>query len=101
MATHKSAIKRIRQSEKLRVQRKSVRNEIKTLTKKINELVAKKDEQQARGLFVQAISKLDKAAKTHIYQRNAADLRKSKLARLMNTMRAAAAPASPAAQAQG
>ena len=97
MAHCKQALKRIRQSEKLRIRRKSVRNEIKSITKRINELVGKKDQQNAQVLFKDAISKLDKAAKIHIYQRNAAARRKSKLARLMNTL-SAAAPAAPTTQ---
>ncbi len=101
MAHCKQALKRIRQSEKHRIARKSVRNEIKSLTKRLDESIAKKDEPQARALFVQVISKLDKAAKTHIYHRNAADRRKSKLARILNTLSAARPAADGAAPSQG
>ena len=91
MAHCKQALKRIRQSEKDRVVRKGVRSEIKTIAKQLAELVAKKDEGEARNLLQQAISKLDKAAKNHVYHRNAADRRKSKLARLVNTIGAKSA----------
>ena len=78
MAHCKQALKRIRQSEKLRICRKSVRNEIKTLSKKITDLVTKKDE-QARVLFQQAVSKIDKAAKTQVIHPNNASRKKSRL----------------------
>ncbi len=95
MAHSKQALKRVRQSEKSRIQRKSVRNEIKSITKRLSELVAKKDSESAKALLRKALSKLDKAAKVHVYHRNAADRRKSKLARLVNTMAAPAQPPAP------
>src|SRR5688572_7533508 len=89
MAHCKQALKRIRQSEKKRIKAKSVRNEIKSLTKNIAAAVSGRNEAQARELLQTAISKLDKASKIHIYHRNAADRRKSKLARLVNSIGAA------------
>jgi small subunit ribosomal protein S20 len=97
MAHCKQALKRIRQSEKQRVVRKSVKNEIKTITKRIVDLVSKKDAENAKKLLKAAVSKLDKAAKTHIYHRNAAARRKSSLVRLVNKVLAPAA-SPPAAQ---
>jgi len=95
MAHCKQALKRIRQSEKKRIKTKSIRNEIKTISKRIAEAVAKKDSGVARGLLTDAVSRIDKAAKVHAYKRNAAARRKSKLVRLVNTLGlpAAAAPA--------
>jgi small subunit ribosomal protein S20 len=97
MAHCKQALKRIRQSEKQRVVRKSVKNEIKTLTKRIVDLVSKKDAENAKKLLRTAVSKLDKAAKTHVYHRNAASRRKSSLVRLVNKVLAPAG-STPAAQ---
>jgi small subunit ribosomal protein S20 len=98
MAHSKQALKRVRQSEKARIQRKSQRSEIKSIAKQLSELVAKKDADSAKALLRKALSKLDKAAKVHVYHRNAAARRKSKLARLVNSVAAPAAPAAPAAQ---
>jgi small subunit ribosomal protein S20 len=95
MAHCKQALKRIRQSEKRRIQGKSVRSEIKTLVKRISDLVTQKDGTQARALLGSALSKLDKAAKAHVYHRNAADHRKSSLSRLVNTVAGAAPAQSP------
>lgn len=89
MAHSKQALKRIRQSEKKRIRARSARNEIKTLQKSIADAVARKDAAQARALLIQALSRLDKAAKVHVYHRNAADRRKSKLSRLVNSIAAA------------
>jgi small subunit ribosomal protein S20 len=93
MAHCKQALKRIRQSEKTRIRGKSVRNEIKTLTKNIADSVARKDADGARKLLVQAVSRIDKARKVHIYHRNAAARWKSKLARMVNAIGATAAKA--------
>ncbi len=98
MAHCKQALKRIRQSEKRRLRAKSIRNEIKTISKRITDLVAKKDAAQAKALLTQVLSRLDKAAKVHIYHRNAANRRKSTLTRLVNKAQAPSASA-PAATA--
>jgi small subunit ribosomal protein S20 len=89
MAHTKQALKRIRQSEKKRIRAKSIRNEIKTISKRIAELVASKNEAEARKLLQSALSRLDKASKVHIYHRNAAGRRKSKLTLLVNSIGAA------------
>ena len=81
------ARKRARQSEKQRVKNKSVRNEIKSLTKALREKVNAKDKEGAQALFLKVISELDKAAKTHIYHRNAAARRKSGVALLVNSLK--------------
>jgi len=91
MAHSSQARKRNRQSEKRRIWNKSARNEIKTLTKTLREKVSAKDVEAARTLFRKITSKLDKAAKNHVYHRNGAARRKSMIAVLMNTI---ASPAS-------
>ena len=89
------AKKRVRQSEKRRINRKSARNEIKSLTKSLVEKVTAKDLEGAKALFQKVVSKLDKAAKNHVYHKNAAARRKSKVAGIFNEM----APSAPAAKA--
>lgn len=81
MAHSKQAKKRIRQNEKNRIRNKSVRSEIKTLTKAFSEKVKAEDTEGARALLSKVTSKLDKAAKTRVYHKNAVARRKSKLAR--------------------
>jgi len=88
MAHSKQAFKRIRQSEKKKIRARSAQSEIKTLQKSIADAVARKDDAQARALLTRVLSRLDKAAKIHIYHRNAVDRRKSKLSRLVNSIAA-------------
>jgi small subunit ribosomal protein S20 len=80
------ARKRVRQSEKLRIRNKSVRNEIKTLTKALHEKVTAKDVEGAKALFQKVISTLDKATKVKVYHRNSAARKKSQAARLVQSL---------------
>jgi small subunit ribosomal protein S20 len=84
------ARKRVRQSEKLRIRNKSVRSEIKTLTKALQEKVAAKDVEGAKALFRKVVSTLDKAAKVNVYHRNATARKKSQAARLVQSIETAA-----------
>lgn len=86
MAHSAQARKRARQSEKARIKNKSVKNEIKTLTKTLEEKVTAKDAEAARALFQKVVSKIDKAAKRRIYHPNTAARQKSKVAVLVNTL---------------
>ena len=86
MAHSKQAKKRMRQNEQRRIRNKSVRSEIKTLTKSLVEKVQAKDAEAAQALLRKVTSKLDKAAKTNIYHRNSVARRKSKIASLVNGM---------------
>ncbi len=76
MAHHKSALKRIRQSEKKRVHNKyyakTTRNAIKTLRET-------SDKEEAEKLFPQVCSMIDKLAKRNIIHKNKASNLKSKL----------------------
>lgn len=83
------ARKRVRQSEKLRVRNKSVRSEIKTLTKALQEKVTAKDVKGAQELFRKVVSTLDKATKVKIYHRNSAARKKSQAALLVQSLGAA------------
>ena len=86
MAHSAQARKRSRQSEKARVRNKSLRNEIKSLHKTLVERVNSKDVEGAKALFRTVVSKLDKAAKSHVFHRNAVARQKSKVAQLLNTL---------------
>lgn len=83
MATHQSAIKRIRQNEKRslhnRYYAKTVRNAIKKLRNT-------KDKKEANKLLPKVVSMLDKLAKRNIIHSNKAANLKSKLTRHVNTL---------------
>ena len=83
MANHKSALKRIRQSEKRRLlnkyQHKTARNAVRTL-KSI------KKKKEALSLFPKVVAMLDKLAKRNIIHRNKAANLKGKLATHINSL---------------
>lgn len=91
MAHSNQATKRHRQSEKRRIINKSVRSEIKSLTKNLAESVAAKNAEAAGALFRKVVSELDKAAKRNIYHRNSVARKKSKAAAIFNRLAASQA----------
>ncbi len=73
MANHKSALKRHRQSLKLRARNRIMKTKVKNSIKAVREAVEQKDKEAASLALQQATSTLDKAAtKKVIHWRNAA-----------------------------
>ncbi|MCK4465619.1 MAG: 30S ribosomal protein S20 [Bacteroidales bacterium] len=83
MATHQSAIKRIRQNEKRRVRNKYY---AKTARNAIKKLRNTENTKEAKDLLPKVISMLDKLAKRNIIHTNKAANLKSKLTRHINTL---------------
>ena len=83
MANHKSAIKRIRQSEKRRVHNKYYHQTARNAVRRLRELTEKKE---ASDLLPKVISMLDKLAKRNIIHNNKASNLKSKLTRHVTAM---------------
>jgi small subunit ribosomal protein S20 len=85
MANHKSAIKRIRQTEtkrqKNRLQHKTTRNAIK-------QLKGTTSKKEAEKLFTNVSSLLDKLAKNNVIHKNKSANLKSKLASHVNSLKA-------------
>ncbi|MFH0812744.1 MAG: 30S ribosomal protein S20 [Pseudomonadota bacterium] len=88
MATHKSALKRIRQNEKRRLINRSVRRNLRSRIKLVSVAIEEKDFEKARETLAQAIPVIDKAgSKGIIHKRNAA--RKiSRLTQSVNALKA-------------
>ncbi len=87
MANHKSAIKRIRQSDKRRDYNRAYRSRARTFVKKARITIDGSDTQAAEEATRLAIQDLDKAAsKGVIHKRNAAR-RKSRLMKQLNEMK--------------
>jgi len=84
MANHKSAIKRIRQSEKRRLLNKYYHKTARNVVRKLRAIVSKKE---ATALFPKVVAMLDKLAKRNIIHRNKAANLKSKLAKHMNSIK--------------
>lgn len=79
MANHKSALKRIRSSERKRVRNRVFRSKARTEIKKARSLIQAGEAKDAREATLQAIRTLDKAASKGIIHRNNAARRKSRL----------------------
>ncbi len=83
MATHKSAIKRHRQSLKRRAMNRARKSELKTWIKKVR---TAKDQATARIAYNKVVSLLDKLATKGIIHKNTASNQKSKLALFINKL---------------
>jgi small subunit ribosomal protein S20 len=81
MAHHKSAIKRIRTSEKQRITNKQHRSKLHTLTKSVREADSKEN---AEAGLNRVTTFIDKMAAKGLIHRNKAANRKSRLARFVN-----------------
>lgn len=77
MPIHKSAKKRLRQSEKANIQNRAIKSEIKTSVKKVEASLDEKDLRKTVAL-------LDKAARKRAIHRNQASRLKSRLTKLVN-----------------
>jgi small subunit ribosomal protein S20 len=78
MANHKSALKRIRSSEKKRVLNRYQHKSTRTVIKKLKET---EDKAEAEKLYPSVVSMIDKLAKKNIIHDNKAANLKSKLAK--------------------
>ena len=83
MANHKSAIKRIRQSEKRRVFNKYLHKTARNAVRKLRALTSKKE---AAEFFPTVVAMLDKLAKRNIIHKNKASNLKSKLAKYLSSL---------------
>lgn len=84
MANTKSALKRIRSSEKRRLRNRRVRTETRTYIKKARAQIEAGELEEAKRSVAQAIRALDKAAEKGIIHRNNAARRKSRLMQKLN-----------------
>lgn len=90
MANLRSALRDIKKSRKRAERNQSVRSAIKTFVKKTRVAIASGDG-EAMGLFSATSALVDKAAKRNIIHKNAANRRKSRLAKGLNAAQAAQA----------
>lgn len=89
MANHRSALKRIRASEKRRQRNRTVRGSTRTSVKKARAAIAVGNLPEAQAAVQDAISALDKAAEKGVIHKNNAARRKSRLMRALNKSQAA------------
>ena len=84
MANTKSALKRVRSSEKRRVRNRRVRSETRTYIKKARAQIEAGELEEAQKSVAQAVRVLDKAAERGILHRNNVTRRKSRLMQSLN-----------------
>jgi small subunit ribosomal protein S20 len=86
--TNKSAEKRNRQSEKRRLQNKSVKTAIRSSAKKVLVASEGKDKAAAEAALKDMVKRIDTAARKGIVTKNAAARKKSRMQRRINTLSA-------------
>ena len=85
MANTRSAIKRIKQSEKRRLRSRAARSAIRSSVKSARAALLAKSPESAAAVH-EAIRTLDQAASRGVMHRNTAARKKSALARTLNTL---------------
>ena len=83
MAHHKSALKRIRQTQARRLRNRYYLKTTRTFIKKLRKTESK---EEAQELYKKVSSLLDKLAKRNVIHKNNAANKKSKLARFVSTL---------------
>jgi len=90
MPNIKSAIKRVKQSEKRRLQNASQKSALRTAIKAVETAVANNEIESAKAAYINASKKLDTAASKGLIHKNAAANKKSRLAKKVNALSAQA-----------
>ena len=90
MANLLSSKKRIRSNLKRQQRNVSVRSNIKTAVKKVEQAIAEDNLEAARASFSEAVSTLDSATARGIVKKNTASRKKSRLAKRINAIQTAA-----------
>ena len=86
MATHASALKRARQSEKRRQRNVSVKSTLKTQAKKILQAVENKNSAEAQKALASAIPAFQRASSKRVIHKKTAARKISQLAKKVNSL---------------
>ena len=86
MPIKKSAWKELRKGERRRQRNISVKSELRTLLRKLQNLFASAKKQDAMDAYKKLVSKLDKAASNKIIHKNTASRSKSRLAKKISKL---------------
>ncbi len=84
MANTRSAIKRIRSSQRRALRNRIIRSTARTYIKRARRLIAEGQLDEAQIFVHKAVKALDKAAEKGVIHRNNAARRKSRLVKLLN-----------------
>ncbi|MGO4887249.1 30S ribosomal protein S20 [Anaerobacillus sp. MEB173] len=88
MPNIKSAIKRVKVSDKRRAHNAAIKSALRTAIKTFETKVESKEVEGAKEAFLVATKKLDKAANKGLIHKNAASRQKSRLAKKLNEVSA-------------
>ena len=88
MANHKSAIKRIRQTDRKNEVNSTNRARLRTELKKLRSIIAEGNAAEAKALLPQTISVIDKSIQKGVLHQNAAARYKSRLTASVNKLSA-------------
>ena len=83
----KSAKKRLVQDEKKRYGNFLKKREMKDILKEVRALVASKNKDEATKLLPKLYKLIDKAAKTNVIKENTASRKKSRITKLVNSIK--------------
>jgi small subunit ribosomal protein S20 len=86
MPNIKSAIKRVKVSEKRRLQNASQKSALRTAVKTAEGALNSQNVESAKDALVTATKKLDKAVTKGLIHKNAANRKKSRLAKKLNAL---------------
>lgn len=84
MPNIKSAIKRVKVSEKKNLRNRMVKSEVKTSIKKFEQAIAANNIEEATKLYPTVSGEIDQAASKGVIHKNTADRKKSRLALSLN-----------------
>lgn len=84
MPNIKSSIRSVKTDAERRARNNSIKSELKTQTRKVEETVAAGKNDEAKALLTKATSSIDKAASKGVIHKNTAARKKSRLSRLVN-----------------
>ena len=96
MAHHRSAKKRIRQTEKRTARNRARTSRIKTFTRKVEQALTTGDAEAARTALRAAEPEIRRGVTKGVLHRNTASRKISRLARRVNALAAAGSAAAPA-----
>ncbi len=88
MANHKSALKRVKQTEKRRLRNKAVKTKMKNIIKRVRLAASEKSSDEASRSLDEAQSIIDTAAKKGVIHKNTAARRVSRLSNLVRSISA-------------
>ena len=87
MATHKSALKRSKQSKEKRLRNRNIKSNLKTTMKAVSAAIEEKDPKKAKEVLSQVTPIINKAASKGVIHKKNAARKISRLTRKVNALK--------------